>query len=106
MVLHYAFIQVIPHDYLITKDGLDGLYFESPLLPVATLIGLVYIYVLIIIDSIVRPYATGYSYLGTSSRMLYEISAKRECQRYFAKIKKQVNISRSSIYCNFCICLG
>ncbi|ACD30334.1 APC family permease [Francisella tularensis] len=106
MGLQYAFMQAVPHEYLISKGGWAGLDFESPLLQVATLIGLGYIAVLLIIDSIVSPSATGYSYLGASSRMLYAMSAEGQMPRYFAKINKQVNISRRSLIANFLICAG
>ncbi|MDE4974108.1 amino acid permease, partial [Francisella tularensis subsp. holarctica] len=76
------------------------------LLQVATLIGLGYIAVLLIIDSIVSPSATGYSYLGASSRMLYALSAEGQMPRYFAKINKQVNISIRSLIAKFLIFSG
>ncbi|MDE4949218.1 APC family permease, partial [Francisella tularensis subsp. holarctica] len=61
MGVQYAFMQAVPLEYLISKGGWAGLDFESPLLQVATLIGLGYISFLLIIDSIVSTYATCYS---------------------------------------------
>ena len=104
MGLQYAFMQAVPNDYLISKGGWAGLDFESPLLQVASLIGLTYIGFLLIIDSVVSPSATGYSYLGASSRMLYAMSSEGQMPRYFAKINKKVNISRRSLLANFAIC--
>ncbi|WP_150466770.1 APC family permease [Francisella sp. SYW-9] len=104
MGLQYAFMQAVPHNYLVSKGGWAGLDFESPLLQLATLIGLGYIAFLLVIDSIVSPSATGYSYLGASSRMLYAMSAEGQMPRYFAKINKKVNISRRSLIANFLIC--
>lgn len=104
MGLQYTFMHAVPHEYLIDKGGWQGLDFESPLLQVATLIGLGYIAVLLIIDSIVSPSATGYSYLGASSRMLYAMSAEGQMPRFFAKINPKVNISRRSLFANFLIC--
>ncbi|QLE78879.1 APC family permease [Francisella sp. Scap27] len=102
--LQYAFMQAVPHDYLVSKGGWAGLDFESPLLQVATLIGLGYIAILLIIDSIISPSATGYSYLGASSRMLYAMSAEGQMPRYFAKLNQKVNISRRALIANFLIC--
>ncbi|MDE4955498.1 APC family permease, partial [Francisella tularensis subsp. holarctica] len=48
----------------------------------------------------------GYSSLGASSRMLYAMSAEGQMPRYFAKLNKQVNISRRSLIANFLICAG
>ena len=99
--LQYAFMQAIPHDYLISKGGWSGLDFESPLLQLATLLGLGYIAFLLIVDSIVSPSATGYIYLGASSRMLYAMSAEGQVPRYFSKITPKVNISRRALILNF-----
>jgi amino acid transporter len=104
MGLQYAFMQAIPHDYLVAKGGWGGLDFDSPLLQVAGLIGLGYISFLLVIDSIISPSATGYSYLGASSRMLYAMSAEGQMPRYFAKINQKVNISRRALLANFVIC--
>lgn len=97
----YAFMQAVPHDYLVSKGGWAGLDFESPLLQLATILGLGYISILLIIDSVISPSATGYSYLGASSRMLYAMSSEGQMPRYFAKITPVVNISRRSLIANF-----
>ncbi|ASG68128.1 amino acid transporter [Francisella halioticida] len=99
--LQYAFMQVVPHDYLVSKGGWAGLDFESPLLQLATILGLGYISILLIIDSVISPSATGYSYLGASSRMLYAMSSEGQMPRFFAKITPVVNISRRSLIANF-----
>ena len=101
--LQYAFMQAVPHDYLVEKGGWSGLDFESPLLQLATLLGLGYISFLLITDSIISPSATGYTFLGASSRLLYAMSAEGQVPRYFAKITPIVNISRRSLVTNFII---
>ncbi|MEY8766213.1 MULTISPECIES: APC family permease [Francisella] len=99
--LQYAFMQAVPHQYLLEKGGWAGLDFDSPLLQLATLLGLGYISFLLIVDSVVSPSATGYTYLGASSRMLYAMSSEGQMPRYFAKITPVVNISRRSLLANF-----
>ncbi|AIT08591.1 amino acid transporter [Candidatus Francisella endociliophora] len=99
--LQYAFMQAVPHEYLVSKGGWAGLDFESPLLQLATLLGLGYISFLLIIDSVISPSATGYSYLGASSRMLYAMSSEGQMPRYFAHITPKFNISRRSLLANF-----
>ncbi len=99
--LQYAFMQAVPHDYLVSKGGWAGLDFESPLLQLATMLGLGYISILLIVDSIISPSATGYIFLGASSRMLYAMSSEGQLPRYFAKIDAKVNISRRSLIANF-----
>ena len=99
--LEYAFMQAVPHDYLISKDGWAGLDFSSPLLEVATMLGLTYIGFLLVIDSAVSPSATSYVYLGASSRMLYGMSSEGQAPRYFTKLHEKYNISRRSLLFNF-----
>lgn len=99
--LQYAFMQAVPHQYLVSKGGWAGLDFDSPLLQLASLLGLGYISFLLIIDSVISPSATGYTYLGASSRMLYAMSSEGQMPRYFAKITPIVNISRRSLLANF-----
>lgn len=98
--LQYAFMQAVPHSYLVSHGGWAGLDFESPLLQVVTLLGLGYISFLLVIDSIISPSATGYTYLGASSRMLYAMSAEGQVPRFFSKINVKVNISRRSLIAN------
>ncbi|GAB4222539.1 MAG: APC family permease [Francisella sp.] len=99
--LQYAFMQAVPYNYLVEKGGWAGLDFDSPLLQLSTLLGLNYLSILFISDSIVSPSATGYTYLGASSRMLYAMSSEGQMPRYFAKITPVVNISHRSLLANF-----
>ena len=99
--LQYAFMQSVPHDYLVKKGGWVGLDFESPLLQLATMLGLGYLSILLIIDSIISPSATGYTYLGSTSRMLYSMASEKQMPSFFAKITPKVNVSRRSLIANF-----
>ena len=56
---------------------------------------------MLVIDSAVSPSATGYVYLGASSRMLYAMSSEGQAPRYFAQLNEKYNISRRSLLFNF-----
>ena len=101
LALQYAFMQAIPHQYLLQKGGWAHLDFQSPLLQLSTLLGLIYVSFLLVADSIISPSATGYTYLGASSRMFYAMSSEGQVPRFFAKISPIVNISRRSLILNF-----
>lgn len=101
MSLQYAFMQAVPHQTLLNAGGWAGLNYDSPLLNLAGILGLGYISFLLVLDSVISPSATGYTYLGASSRMLYAMSAEGQVPRYFAKMTPKFNFSRRSLLANF-----
>ena len=101
LCLQYAFMQAVPHQYLLQKGGWAHLGFESPLLQLSTLLGLGYVSFLLIADSVISPSATGYTYLGASSRMFYAMSSEGQVPKFFAKLNPIANISRRSLIFNF-----
>ncbi|WP_119343577.1 APC family permease [Facilibium subflavum] len=101
VALQYAFMSAIPHDVLLSKGGWQGLNFSSPLLNLAMLLGLNFVAVLLLVDSVVSPSGTGYTYLGASSRMLYAMSAEGQMPRWIAKLDPVYNFSKRSMLVNW-----
>ena len=101
MGLQYGFMGAIPHNYLVSHGGWDGLNFSSPLLNLAMLIGLNFMGMLLILDSIISPSAGGYTYLGATSRMLYAMASEGQMPRWLAKICPIHNFSKRSMLVNF-----
>ena len=101
MGLQYAFMSAVPHDYLVSHGGWAGLNFHSPLLNLAMLLGINFMAILLIIDSVVSPSGTGYTYLGASSRMLYAMAAEGQMPRWIAKLCPVYNFSKRSMMINF-----
>ena len=98
--LQYAFMNAVPHDTLLAKGGWQGLNFSSPLLNLAMLLGLNFLAILLLADSVVSPSGTGYTYLGACSRMLYAMSAEGQMPRWIAKLDPKFNFSKRSIWIN------
>ncbi|MCK5819176.1 MAG: APC family permease [Psychromonas sp.] len=101
LLLQYAFMVAIPHDKLLTEGGWQGLHMSSPLLNLSMLLGLNFMAMLLIADSVISPTGTGYAYLGASSRMLYAMSAEGQMPRWIAKLSPINNFSKRSMLINF-----
>ena len=99
--LQFAFMAAIPHNALVAAGGWQGLNFSSPLLDVAMLLGLNFLAILLLADSVVSPSGTGYTYLGASSRMLYAMAAEGQMPRWIAKLDPVYNFSKRSMLINW-----
>ncbi|API86364.1 APC family permease [Francisella uliginis] len=101
LALQYGYMDGVPHSYLVSHGGWANLDFSSPLLDVATILGLNYLAMLLLLNSIVSPSGTGYVYLGTASRMLYGMSSEGQMPKYFANLHPVFDVSRRSLIANF-----
>jgi amino acid transporter len=101
MLLQFAFMAAIPHETLVAAGGWQGLNFGSPLLNLAMLLGLNFMAILLLADSVVSPSGTGYAYLGAASRMLYAMSAEGQMPKWIAKLCPIYNFSKRSMLINF-----
>lgn len=101
LLLQYAFMSAIPHAKLLNEGGWQGLHMSSPLLNLSMLLGLNFMAMLLIADSVISPTGTGYAYLGASSRMLYAMSAEGQMPRWIAKLSPINNFSERSMLINF-----
>ena len=101
LLLEFGFMAAIPAPELAQAGGWANLNYSSPLLDLAFLLGLNFVGLLLIADSIVSPSGTGYSYLGGSSRMLYAMASEKQMPSWIATINPKYNISRRSMMVNF-----
>jgi amino acid transporter len=101
MLLQLAFMGAVPHQMI--AGGWATLNFHSPLMNLALLLGINFLALILIADSIVSPSGTGYSYLGGASRMLYAMAAEKQMPTWFAKIDPVYNFSKRSMLINFAL---
>ncbi len=99
LLLQVAFMGAVPHQMII--NGWASLNFHSPLMNLALLLGINFLALLLVADSIVSPSGTGYSYLGGASRMLYAMAAEGQMPAWFAKLDPVYNFSKRSMLINF-----
>ena len=101
MLLQLAFMAAIPH-HMIEATGWAGLNFHSPLMNLALLLGLHFIVLLLVADSIVSPSGTGYAYLGASSRMFYAMALSGQMPKWcIGDLHAEYNVCRRSMLINF-----
>ncbi|MBX9578463.1 MAG: APC family permease [Chthoniobacterales bacterium] len=102
MALQLSFMGAVPHDLLAT--GWGSLNFHSPLINLAILLGLNFLVLLLMADSVLSPSGTGYAYLGACSRMFYAMAAEGQVPKWcIAKLNPVYNLCRRSLVINWVI---
>lgn len=103
MLLQLSFMGAVPHS-MIASTGWSELNFHSPLLNLSMLLGLNFVSMLLIADSIVSPSGTGYSYLGGSARMFYAMAVAGQMPKWaISKLNPKYNLCRRSMIINWLI---
>lgn len=101
LLLQFTFMSAMPDN--IAAKGWASLNFNSPLVNLTMLLGLNFLTILLIADSVVSPSITGLTYLGACSRMLYAMAEKGQMPRWIAKLCPVHNLSKRSLMINFII---
>ncbi|ASK79047.1 amino acid transporter [Paraphotobacterium marinum] len=99
MLLQLSFMGAVPKDSL--QSGWAALNFHSPLLDLALLLGINFLAMLLLADSVVSPSGTGYTYLGAASRMMYAMAKEGQMPGWIAKLCPVYNFSKRSMVINF-----
>lgn len=104
LLLQFTFMASMPTDKL--THGWAGLHMPSPIVGLTMALGLHFLTLLLLIDSVVTPSAVGYSFLGSASRMLYAMSQEKQAPNFLSRHLHPIkNISIPSILANFFIAM-
>ncbi|AWF81986.1 amino acid transporter [Microbulbifer sp. A4B17] len=103
LALQYAFMAAVPNELLVKNGGWQGINFDSPLLDLATILGLHFLGMVLLADSVISPSASGFTYLGASSRILFAMASVGQMPRWLAVLDPIHNLSRRSILTNWII---
>ncbi len=101
LLVQFTFMGVIPHKLI--ANGWGSLNFSSPMIDVTTILGLHMMSIILVINSIVAPSATGYTYLGSSSRMLYGMAKEKQAPKFLHKLCPKHNFSKAAMLVNFLV---
>lgn len=102
LLLQFAFMAAIPKDML--TNGWSGVNMASPIVGLTMVLGLNFLTLLLLSDSIIAPSAVGYTYLGTSSRMLFAMSKEKQAPGFLSRyINPRRGFSVPSMMVNFTI---
>ena len=105
LLLQFAFMAAIPKDML--SQGWAGVNMASPIVGLTMVLGLNFLTLLLLSDSIIAPSAVGYTYLGTSSRMLYAMSKEKQAPSFLSRyINPNRGFSVPSMMLNFAIAVA
>lgn len=100
MLLQLAFMGAVPHQMLI-NSGWSAINFSSPLMNLALLLGMNFLSLVLVADSVISPSGTGYSYLGGASRMSYAMAAEGQMPKWtITNLHPVYNLCRRSIIIN------
>jgi len=101
LALQLSFMGAVPHDLLMV-GGWSSLNFHSPLINLALLLGLNFLVLLLMADSVLSPSGTGYAYLGAGSRLFYSMAAEGQVPKWcIAKLNPVYNLCRRSLVINW-----
>lgn len=103
LLLQFAFMASMPAD--IAAKGWSALDFSSPLVQLTMLLGMNFMAILLVADSIASPSVTGMTYMGSCSRMLYAMADQGQMPKWIAKICPKHNLSKRSLFINLVLCI-
>jgi amino acid transporter len=104
LLLQLAFMTAFPHSSLTEAGGWAGVNLSSPIVGLTIMLGLNFLMLLLMADSVIAPSAVGYTYLGTSSRMLFAMSKEKQVPGFISKkICPKRGIAIPSMLINFII---
>lgn len=101
LLVQFVFMGSVPHDLL--KNGWAGLNFSSPMIDVTTILGLHLMSIILVLNSIISPSATGYTYLGSTARMLSAMAEEKQVPGFLKKIDKKYNFPKHAMVANFLV---
>ena len=103
LLLQFAFMGAVPHS-MFGDLGWINVNFGSPIVGLTIVLGLNFLMVLLVADSIIAPSAVGYTYLGMSSRMLFAMSKEKQAPSFISKsVHPKKGFSIPSMMINFSI---
>jgi amino acid transporter len=97
--LQFAFMEAVRSSLL--AQGWNHLSFNSPLLDLSVILGLHYLSLLLVVDSVTSPSGTGYSYLGASGRMLTAMAEEGQAPKWLSVSNPTYNFSRRALLINW-----
>jgi amino acid transporter len=104
LLLQLAFMTAFPHASLSDAGGWAHINLSSQIVGLTIMLGLNFLMLLLMADSVIAPSACGYTFLGASSRMLFAMSKERQVPKFISKkISPKCGIAIPSMLINFII---
>jgi amino acid transporter len=102
MLLQVAFLMAVPSGML-AKTGWSGIDFESPFAQLAKLLGFMWLYWLLIADSMVSPSGSGIVFTASNARNAYGLAKSRLLPKVFTDISESSGIPAKALLFNLAV---
>lgn len=102
MLLQIAFLMAVPSGML-AKTGWSGVDFDSPFAQLAKLLGFMWLYWLLIADSMVSPSGAGIVYTASNARNAYGLAKSRLLPRTFTDIDERTGVPAKALLFNLAV---
>lgn len=101
-LLQIAFLMAVPSD-MVAKTGWSGVDFDSPFAQLAKLLGFMWLYWLLIADSMVSPSGSGIVFTASNARNAYGLAKSRLLPRRFADVNQRTGIPAKALLFNLAV---
>ncbi len=101
LLLQLAFIFAVPQHLL--GKGWSGVNFNSPFAQLAMLLGLTWLYWILIADSMISPSGSGIVFTASNARNVFGLAKNRFFPAWFAKVHQGSGVPRRALLTNFVV---
>jgi amino acid transporter len=104
LLLQFSFIGAVPHHML--SGGWSNVSFDSPWVGLAGILGLHWLALLVLLDSVVSPTATGNIYFSASSRSIYAYAKNGYFYKMFRRVDPKTGLPRAALWLTLLIAIA
>lgn len=101
LLLQLAFIFAVPQHLL--GEGWSGVNFSSPFAQLAMLLGMTWLYWILIADSMVSPSGSGIIFTASNARNMFGLAKNRFFPAWLAKVHPGSGVPRRALIVNFIV---
>ncbi|WP_022881200.1 APC family permease [Gryllotalpicola ginsengisoli] len=101
LLLQTAFIFAVPQHLL--GKGWSGIDLDSPFAQLAMLVGMTWLYWVLIADSMVSPSGSGIVFTASNARNMFGLAKNRFFPAWFAKVDERSGVPRRALATNFLV---
>jgi amino acid transporter len=101
LLLQLAFIFGVPQHLL--GKGWSGINFDSPFAQLAMLLGMTWLYWILIADSMISPSGSGIVFTASNARNMFGLAKNRFFPAWFAKVHPRSGVPRRALLTNFIV---
>ncbi|MGT2425016.1 APC family permease [Amnibacterium kyonggiense] len=101
LLLQIAFVFAVPQHLL--GKGWSGIDFDSPFAQLAMLLGMTWLYWILIADSMVSPSGSGIVFTASNARNVFGLAKNRFFPQWLAKVHQGSGVPRRALLLNFLV---